>query len=107
MTLARELPGARALVEHLPRGGANANAGHSEALYQEVQKAADWGVRHVTHLYCAMTDAMNNRWRGTPNPRSGGIVEAVYLDDRLSSELIADGKHLSRAMLQLAFRHEC
>jgi len=106
MTLAPELPGARLLVEELHRRGANANAGHSEALYQEVENAADWGVRHVTHLYCAMTDAMNNRWRGTPNPRSGGIVEAVYLDDRLSSELITDGKHLSREMLRLALRHK-
>jgi len=106
ITLAPELPGARALVEELHRRGANANAGHSEALYQEVEDAADWGVRHVTHLYCAMTDAMNNRWRGTGNPRSGGIVEAVYLDDRLSSELITDGKHLSREMLRLAFRNK-
>ncbi len=53
-----------------------------------------------------MTDAMNNRWRGTRNPRSGGIVEAVYLDERLSSELITDGKHLSREMLRLAFRNK-
>jgi len=106
MTLAPELPGARKLVEELHGRGANANAGHSDALYQEVEEAADWGVRHVTHLYCAMTDSMNNRWRGTPNPRSAGIVEAVYLDDRLSSELITDGKHLSREMLQLALRHK-
>ena len=53
-----------------------------------------------------MTDAMNNRWRGTPNPRAAGIVEAVYLDDRLSSELITDGKHLSREMLTLAYRNK-
>ena len=106
MTLAPELPGARTLVEELHRRGANANAGHSEALYQEIEEAAEWGVTHVTHLYCAMTDAMNNRWRGTSNPRTGGIVEAVYLDDRLSSELITDGKHLSREMLKLAFRNK-
>jgi N-acetylglucosamine-6-phosphate deacetylase len=106
MTLAPELPGARKLVEELHERGANANAGHSEALYQEIEEAADWGVTHVTHLYCAMTDAMNNRWRGTSNPRTGGIVEAVYLDDRLSSELITDGKHLSREMLKLAFRNK-
>ena len=56
-----ELPGARALDEELHSRGANANAGHSEALYQEIQEAADWGVRHVTHLYCAMTDAMKLR----------------------------------------------
>ena len=106
MTLAPELPGARPLIEELHRRGSNANAGHSEALYHEMEAAADWGVTHVTHLYCAMTDAMNNRWRGTPNPRSGGILEAVYLNDRLTSELITDGKHLSPEMLQLAFRNK-
>ncbi len=104
LTLAPELPGARELVEALHKQGANASAGHSEALYHEIGESIAWGVSHVTHLYCAMTDAMNNRWRGTPNPRTAGIVEAVYLDDRLSSELITDGKHLSREMLILAYR---
>ncbi len=106
MTLAPELEGAQELIEELHRRGAHANAGHSEALYHEIEQAVAWGVTHATHLYCAMTDALNNRWRGTPHPRSGGIVEAVYLDDRLSSELITDGKHLSREMLQLAFRNK-
>jgi N-acetylglucosamine-6-phosphate deacetylase len=104
MTLAPELPGAHDLIYALRKNGANASAGHSEALYHEMQDAADRGVNHVTHLYCAMTDAMNNRWRGTPHPRAAGMVEAVYLDDRLSSELITDGKHLSREMLTLALR---
>lgn len=104
MTLAPELPGARPLIETLRRRGAVASAGHSEALYHEMEEAVQWGVSHVTHLYCAMTDAMNNRWRGTPNPRRGGILEAVYMDDRLTSELISDGKHLSAEMLRLAFR---
>jgi N-acetylglucosamine-6-phosphate deacetylase len=106
MTLAPELPGAAPLIKELHRRGAIASAGHSEALYHEMEEAVDRGVRHVTHLYCAMTDAMNNRWRGTPNPRTAGMVEAVYLDDRLSSELITDGKHLSREMLKLAFRNK-
>jgi N-acetylglucosamine-6-phosphate deacetylase len=106
LTLAPELPGARELVEALHKQGANANAGHSEALYHEISESIAWGVNHVTHLYCAMTDAMNNRWRGTPHPRAAGIVEAVYLDDRLSSELITDGKHLSSEMLKLAYRNK-
>jgi N-acetylglucosamine-6-phosphate deacetylase len=106
LTLAPELPGARELVEALHQQGANASAGHSEALYHEISESIAWGVNHVTHLYCAMTDAMNNRWRGTLNPRAAGIVEAVYLDDRLSSELITDGKHLSREMLLLAWRNK-
>lgn len=102
MTLAPELPGARPLIEALAACGAVASAGHSEALYHEIEEAVEWGVHHVTHLYCAMTDAMSNRWRGTPNPRSGGILEAVYLDERLTSELITDGKHLSAEILRLA-----
>ena len=94
------------MVEALHREGANASAGHSEALYHEMTESIAWGVNHVTHLYCAMTDAMNNRWRGTPNPRAAGMVDAVYLDNRLSSELITDGKHLSREMLRLAYRNK-
>ena len=106
MTLAPELVGARPLIEALHRQNSIASIGHSEALYHEIEEAFDWGVRHATHLYCAMTDSMNNRWRGTPNPRSAGIVEAVYLMDDLSSELITDGKHLSKEMLQIALRHK-
>jgi N-acetylglucosamine-6-phosphate deacetylase len=104
MTLAPELPGGHTLIAALRKNGSVASAGHSEALYHEMEEAADRGLNHVTHLYCAMTDAMNNRWRGTPNPRAAGMVEAVYLDERLSSELITDGKHLSREMLTLALR---
>jgi len=106
MTLAPELEGARELIEELHRRGARASAGHSEALYHEMEAAVAWGVTHVTHLYCAMTDALSNRWRLTPHPRAAGMVEAVYLNDKLSSELISDGKHLSREMLRLAFRNK-
>ena len=106
MTLAPELSGARPLIEALHRQGAIASIGHSEAIYHEIEEAFDWGIRHATHLYCAMTDSMNNRWRGTPNPRTAGIVEAVYLMEEMSSELITDGKHLSKEMLLIALRHK-
>ncbi len=104
MTLAPELAGARELIEALDAQGSVASAGHSEALYHEMEEAIGWGVSHVTHLYCAMNDALSNRWRLTRNPRSAGILEAVYLEERLTSELISDGKHLTKEMLRLAFR---
>ncbi|MBK9169254.1 MAG: N-acetylglucosamine-6-phosphate deacetylase [Bryobacterales bacterium] len=104
MTLAPELPGARPLIEALVRQGAVAAAGHSEALYHEMESAMESGVSHVTHLYCAMTSALSNRWRGTPHPRAAGMLEAVYLEDKLTSELIADGKHLAAQMVRLAVR---
>jgi len=105
MTLAPELTGAPPLIKALRRNGSNASAGHSEALYHEVEEAMGWGVNHVTHLYCAMSSAMNNRWRLQPNlPRSGGLLEAALLDERLTSEVISDGKHLSAEMLRLSLR---
>ncbi|MBI4873829.1 MAG: N-acetylglucosamine-6-phosphate deacetylase [Acidobacteria bacterium] len=105
MTLAPELAGARPLVEALRRNGSNVSAGHSEALYDEVEESVEWGVNHVTHLFCAMSSAMNNRYRMQPFlPRGGGLLEAALLDERLTSEVISDGKHLSREMLLVAFR---
>jgi N-acetylglucosamine-6-phosphate deacetylase len=105
MTLAPELPGAQPLIEALRRNGSNASAGHSEALYHEVEEAIGWGVNHVTHLFCAMSSAMNNRWRLQPfQPRAAGLLEAALLEERLTSEVISDGKHLSREMLLVAFR---
>lgn len=105
MTLAPELPGARPLVEALRRKGANASAGHSEALYHEVEEAAAWGVNHATHLYCAMSSGMNNRLRMQPfQRRAGGLLEAALLDERMTSEVISDGRHVPAEMLKVAFR---
>ncbi|HWR52315.1 MAG TPA: N-acetylglucosamine-6-phosphate deacetylase [Bryobacteraceae bacterium] len=104
MTLAPELPGAQPLIEALCRAGAVASAGHSEALYPEMMDAADWGVTHTTHIYCVMTDALNNRCRGTAAARHGGIVEAIYLDDRLTTEVIADGIHLTAELLRMPLK---
>lgn len=105
MTLAPELPGGREAIEALRRNGSNASAGHSEALYHEVEEAIGWGVNHATHLFCAMSSATSNRWRLQPFlPRAAGLLEAALLDDRLTTEVISDGKHLSREMLRMAFR---
>jgi N-acetylglucosamine-6-phosphate deacetylase len=104
MTLAPELPGAQMLIEALRRAGAVASAGHSEALLPEMMDAADWGVTHTTHLYCVMTDALNNRCRGTAAARHGGIVEAIYLDDRITTEVIADGIHLTAELLRMPLK---
>ena len=34
----------------------------------------------------------------------GGILEAVFYFNELSSEVIADGKHLERELLMLAYK---
>ena len=32
------------------------NAGHSHATFEQVEAAIGWGVRHIDHLFCAMSD---------------------------------------------------
>src|SRR5438132_9206837 len=65
--------------------------------------ARDWGVRHVDHLFCAMSDRARLR-QSQPYPMRGGVLEATLFFDELSTEVIADGKHLQRELLQLAYK---
>jgi N-acetylglucosamine-6-phosphate deacetylase len=65
--------------------------------------AFDWGVRHVDHLFCAMSDRARLRQAQT-YPMRGGVMEATLYLDGLTTEVIADGKHLQRELLLLAHK---
>jgi N-acetylglucosamine-6-phosphate deacetylase len=102
-TVAPELPGAEAFVQACRQRGIRCNAGHSHATFDQVQAAIDWGVRHVDHLFCAMSDRARLRQTQT-FPMRGGLMEATLFFDDLTTEVIADGKHLSRELLLLAYK---
>ena len=63
----------------------------------------DWGVGHVDHLFCAMSDKTKLR-RESPWPMRAGLLEAALLLDELSTEVIADGVHLDAGLLRLAYK---
>jgi N-acetylglucosamine-6-phosphate deacetylase len=63
----------------------------------------DWGVRHVDHLFCAMSDKTKLRAMQA-YPMQGGVQEATLFFDELTTEVIADGKHLSADLLLLAYK---
>jgi N-acetylglucosamine-6-phosphate deacetylase len=65
--------------------------------------AVMWGVRHVDHLFCAMSDRAKLRQSQT-YPMRGGVMEATLYFDELTTEVIADGKHLSPELLRLALK---
>ncbi|MCK4299811.1 MAG: N-acetylglucosamine-6-phosphate deacetylase [Planctomycetes bacterium] len=99
MTLAPELPGALELVSALAEAGAVPSAGHSDATAPEVRKAIDQGLRHVTHLYSAMSTITKD------GPyRIAGLLEATLLEEGLTTEVIADGRHAPRELVALAVR---
>jgi N-acetylglucosamine-6-phosphate deacetylase len=99
MTLAPELPGAEGLVRALAAKNIVASAGHSNATFLQMAAAVAWGLRHSTHLYCAMSSVVKQGPQ-----RRGGIVEASLLLDELTTELIADGVHLPPELMRLAVK---
>jgi len=68
-----------------------------------MQDAFAWGVRHIDHLFCAMSDRARLRQTQT-YPMRGGVMEATLFLDGLTTEVIADGKHLQSELLLLAHK---
>lgn len=102
-TVAPELPGAEEFVRACCARGIACNAGHSYATFAQMEAAVAWGVTHVDHLFCAMSDRARLRQEQT-YPMRGGVMEATLYFDQLTTEVIADGKHLQRELLLLAHK---
>lgn len=102
-TVAPELPGAEAFVRACRARGVRCNVGHSHATFEQMEEALSWGVRHVDHLFCAMSDRARLR-QSQAYPMRGGVLEATLYFDELTTEVIADGKHLQRELLLLAYK---
>jgi len=102
-TVAPELPGAEEFARACRAKGIRCNAGHSHATFDQMEAAVAWGVRHVDHLFCAMSDRARLR-QTQAYPMRGGVMEATLFFDELTTEVIADGKHLQRELLLLAYK---
>jgi N-acetylglucosamine-6-phosphate deacetylase len=102
-TVAPELPGAKEFALACRERGVRTNVGHSWATFEQMAQAVEWGVRHVDHLFCAMSDKTRLR-QFQMYPMQGGVLEATLYFDELTTEVIADGKHLSHDLLKLALK---
>lgn len=103
-TCAAELPHAVAFYRAARKHGCTLiTCGHSESTWQEMQRAFDAGMRHVDHFWCAMSSVPALRVRyGTPMQAS--MAEFVLANPEMSTEVIADGCHLSKELLEFAWR---
>jgi N-acetylglucosamine-6-phosphate deacetylase len=102
-TIAPELPGMEQIARSYSKRGVRLNVGHSLATFEQVRASIDWGVRHIDHLFCAMSDKTKLRAE-KPYPMQGGVQEATMYFDELTTEVIADGRHLSADLLLLAYK---
>lgn len=99
ITAAPELDNMDSFAKKMLDGCVHLSIGHSDATSDIAIEAFKNGFSHVTHLYCV-----------TPSVRKigqtvcAGVVEAAYLWDDATVELIADGKHVAVDALRLAVK---
>lgn len=102
-TCAAELPGAASFYRAARRSRCLITCGHSNASWPEMEAAFRLGMRHVDHFWCAMSSIASLRQRfGVPMQAS--MAEFVLMHREMSTEVIADGCHLSPELLEFAYR---
>ena len=94
-----ELKGAFEFAKACRERGILCAVGHSDADFATVKEAIGHGFTHLTHFYSGMSTVHRvNAYRVC------GVVEAGYLLDDLTVEIIADGCHLPKELLQMIYR---
>ena len=92
-TIAPEVEGNMECIREIARDTSLLiSMGHTAANFDQARSGIESGVRHVTHLFNAQTGLMH---------RDPGVVGAALLDNRVSTELIADTFHIHKGLFQL------
>jgi N-acetylglucosamine-6-phosphate deacetylase len=102
-TCAAELPGAEEFYRAARQAGCLVTCGHSNSDWSEMLRAFDAGVRHVDHYWSAMSSVTSLRAR-FGFPMRASMAEFVLAYPDMSTEVIADGCHLSPELLDFAYR---
>jgi N-acetylglucosamine-6-phosphate deacetylase len=92
MTIAPEIPGAMEVIPEAARRGVCVSIGHSDAEMPIAKNAVAAGARHATHTFNAMRPL---------DHRDPGIIGEVLSDDGITADLIADGIHVSPAVVKI------
>ena len=96
---APELENADTFAEMLTKRGVTVAVAHSRATAEETERGYAHGFSHVTHFYNACT-----AYEKRDQVVTAGTVEATYLNDAVTVEMIADGCHAPRACMLLALK---
>ena len=94
-----ELEGAIEFARYVSGLGILVSEAHTDATAAEATLGFENGFSHVTHFYNA-----TSLHRKREQTVYAGVVEATYLDDNVSVELILDGCHIPREDVLLALK---
>ncbi len=95
-SVAPEKDGAKEFADFANKNNITLSIGHSDADFDTIVKAFDWGYRHITHFYSGCSSVIRRE-----GFRVAGVVEAGYYLDDMNVEIIADGCHLPDSLLKL------
>ena len=95
MTVAPEIKGMRELALYCLQKGIVLQAGHTNAMYENMVEGMQAGILHSTHLFNAMSQLHH---------RNPGAVGAVLIHPEMACEIIADGVHVHRDLFKLLLR---
>jgi len=98
-TYAPENDEGEAFARTLKEYGVVSSAGHTDALYGDLVRAAEQGCKLITHLYsCTSTVTRDHGFRRL------GVIETAFLRDDFYVEIICDGKHLPPELIRLIYQ---
>jgi N-acetylglucosamine-6-phosphate deacetylase len=96
---APELKGAIDFGKYMVSKGVLPAIAHTDAIYEDVIEAFNNGYTLATHFYSAMSGVTRRNAF-----RYAGVIESAYLIDDMDVEIIGDGVHLPKPLLQLIYK---
>ena len=94
MTIAPEVEGCLEMIRRLVDSNIVASFAHSGADYEQTLAGITAGISHTTHLFNAMLGIHH---------REPGPLVAIFENEDVTAQLIADGVHIHPSVLKLAF----
>jgi N-acetylglucosamine-6-phosphate deacetylase len=92
VTIAPELPGALEVITEAARRKVCVSIGHSDASLEAARAGVRAGARHATHTFNAMRPL---------DHREPGILGEVLTDNEVSADIIADGIHVAKEVMEV------
>lgn len=86
-------------LSYLTKNNIVPSSAHTAAEYDDMQRAFERGNRLVTHLYsCTSTVTREGGFRKL------GVIESAFLNDGIFAEVIGDGAHIPKELMQMIFK---
>ena len=95
MSIAPEMDGALDVICEMVKLNIVPCAGHSTATYEQAMEAVQAGLSCAIHVFNGMIPLHHRR---------PGLLGAVLTCDEINAELIADGQHVSPAVMKILLR---